>query len=93
LSRSRANRISHTASHTNGFHLNEPQIVARPDGTADIYQYGIIGQSTTNSTTNIVWTGHLDSSGTNEDAGTETISVLSATGQLLSRKPLMSSPA
>lgn len=64
---------------SSGFHVNEPYVISRPDGTGDVFQYGAIGQSTTN----IVWTGHLDSTGTNVDDGTETISILSLTGNLL----------
>jgi RHS repeat-associated protein len=66
---------------TSTFHLNEPQVVIRPDGTADVYQYGPVGDTTTN----VVLTGHLDGTGLNIDAGTATTLILGPTGLLLSK--------
>jgi RHS repeat-associated protein len=67
---------------TNGFRLNEPWQVKHPDGTAEIYQYtDAMGQTVTN----MVWSGHLDSTGTNIDDGFETIQVIDPAGLLLSK--------
>lgn len=77
------NLVTVTKVFTNGFHQNETQSVLRPDGTADVYQYGIVGPT---NTTNIVLSGHSDGTGTNIDQGTETILILSSSsGQVISK--------
>lgn len=74
------NLVTKTIVFTNNTYLYyEPFVVQRPDGTGDVYEYGTIGTTTTN----IVWSGHLDQSGTNVDAGTETIQILGQAGQVL----------
>ncbi len=76
-----ANLVTITKQFTNGFHIGEAKSISRPDGTVDVFWYGTPGTLTTNT----VLTGHPDSSGTNIDSGTKTISVIDATGKLLSQ--------
>jgi RHS repeat-associated protein len=80
------NLVTVTKLFTNGFYQNEIQSVLRPDGTIDIHQYDAINVSTNTTTrTNIVLTGHPDSTGTNIDQGTKTATVVDSFGNVLSR--------
>ena len=66
----------------NGYRINEPWQIIHPDGTADIYAYdGIAGANLANT----LWSGHLDSTGTNIDDGTETVTIVGPTRLLISK--------
>jgi RHS repeat-associated protein len=76
-----SNLVTTTVLFTNGFHINEPMSIQRPDGTVDIFSYGPIFTNITN----VVLRGHPDGSGTNIDQGTIITSVLNGIGQVLSK--------
>ena len=74
------NLVTITKVFTNGFHKNTPRSILYPNGTIDIFEYHLLN----NEATNIVLHGHPDSSGTNIDQGTRTVSIYN-TGKLVSR--------
>jgi YD repeat-containing protein len=78
------NLTNRTVIYTNGYHHHEPKSILRPDGTGQVFFYGEL--VTTNNTTNIVFSGHIDSSGTNVDEGTKTVTVYDTAHALVSRQ-------
>lgn len=74
-----SNLVTTTTYFTNGFRCDEPVSIVRPDGTADIFEYNNIPEAETN----VVMTGHPDSTGTNTDNGTITTTVYNGVGELV----------
>jgi RHS repeat-associated protein len=66
------NLVTDSKLFTNGLHMNEPWVIANPDGTGEAFGYSAVGQTITNT----VLRGHIDASGTNVDSGSKTVTIL-----------------
>lgn len=81
-----SNLVTTNRYFTNGFYQNELSSFSRPNGTGEVYQYGLVEVRTTNfNTTNLVLVGHIDTTGTNIDRGVTNMLVYDWSGLLLSK--------
>jgi RHS repeat-associated protein len=76
------NLVTTTAYYTSGANDGKISSIQNPDGTMSIYAYGTASDFTQ---TNIVWTGAPNGGGTAIVDGTETVTIVSPIGQMISR--------